>query len=152
MDQKLKNRLTSARRQFNALPDKEDHDYFSVCVYFVQREPGKIHLMMEAAAVKHSDQTVDFEESDITFLGKDTVLGELHEDYTKIMSFLKNVSEKYPTRTVVFFPRQLVTYHGLDGKTKFTVSDLLRIIRYSVSHKDFTFWGDEVGFRIDCNR
>lgn len=152
MEKKLANRLILARKQFNALPDKDEHDYFSVSVYFVQYEPEKIHLVMEAAAVKNSTQVTTFEDSDITFLGKNTILGELSEDQEKILTFFQNASRKYRNRVRVFLPKRLCTFHGLDGKKQLTVDDLIRVIRYSISQKHFVLWNDEVGFRIDCNR
>ncbi len=145
----LKKQLSRATKEFKALPNHEEYDYFCVSAYFVQESNREIKFVMDAVAIKNA-KIEELEEDDITFLGRRKVLSDqVATDLDKIFDLISYCAKQYTKQMVVFLPRQLISYHGLDGKKVLTAKDLTRIIRYSFSHNDFSLWNDEVGFRIN---
>lgn len=145
----LKKQLSRATKEFKALPNHEEYEYFCVSAYFVQESNREIKFVMDALAIKNA-KIEELEEDDITFLGRRKVLSDqVATDLDKIFDLISYCAKQYAKQMVVFLPRQLISYHGLDGKKVLTAKDLIRIIRYSFSHNDFSLWNDEVGFRIN---
>ena len=145
----LKKQLSRATKEFKALPNHEEYDYFCVSAYFVQESNREIKFVMDALAIKNA-KIEELEEDDITFLGRRKVLSDqIATDLDKIFDLISYCAKQYAKQMVVFLPRQLISYHGLDGKKVLTAKDRTRIIRYSFSHNDFSLWNDEVGFRIN---
>lgn len=145
----LKKQLSRATKEFKALSNHEEYEYFCVSAYFVQESNREIKFVMDALAIKNA-KIEELEEDDITFLGRRKVLSDqVATDLDKIFDLISYCAKQYAKQMVVFLPRQLISYHGLDGKKVLTAKDLIRIIRYSFSHNDFSLWNDEVGFRIN---
>lgn len=50
----LKKQLSRATKEFKALPNHEEYEYFCVSAYFVQESNREIKFVMDALAIKNA--------------------------------------------------------------------------------------------------